>query len=265
MIKNKKRILLIILAIPTFLAPAMMLFLSLWCIAGELSLVAKLSANTIENVEKIVEWIIYLLWPIYISWAFFTKLLKKEEKIGYCFIIIFLNIIGIPWFYIEMMRRYKGKFPENHPLDIKSAEEYLEKNGLKKEYLSKEQWEIIVKQMRKKRYTVFNMVFTIFILIFGAYVIINNYVVMKDIIDEFAPTKIIVVDENGKKLKTYNIEKEYFQNYTTTLIAFGFCEGISFGFIFISILSQIELWKNQKLFNEFVKNRKKNKPFPACQ
>ena len=48
------------------------------------------------------------LWPIYIAWVVLSKRLSWREKAWWLFIVIALNMLGMPIFYVFMIRRYLG-------------------------------------------------------------------------------------------------------------------------------------------------------------
>jgi len=46
--------------------------------------------------------------PFYIAWVGLSKRLARREKVWWLFIVIVLNMVGMPMFYVFMVRRYIG-------------------------------------------------------------------------------------------------------------------------------------------------------------
>jgi len=59
-----------------------------------------------------------ILGPAYLAWIFFTKRLDSKEKTCWAVVVVTLNLIGMPIFYVFMAQRYLRNRPKPGPADI---------------------------------------------------------------------------------------------------------------------------------------------------
>jgi len=91
------------------------------------------------------------LLPVYIVWVVFSKRLTVREKWWWPFIVIIMNMIGMPWFYIFIFRRYLGIKTKTNSKDEKALEKFLQKNKINHENLSLKQKNVLRAYCRKRR------------------------------------------------------------------------------------------------------------------
>ena len=96
-----------LLAIPTFCMPLPVLILAGMFLFGRAkSLPVWIGWPVAAEIV-----ITILLWPVYLFWVLLSKRLRVIDKILWAFIIIVLNVFGMPWFYVRMVRVYVGHKP----------------------------------------------------------------------------------------------------------------------------------------------------------
>ncbi len=98
----------VLLGLPTFYMPVAYIVLVGFII------VAMLTGSNMESPEWLrafglsALYVTFILWPIYIGWAAFSKKLAWREKIVAIGVIVLFNMFGMPAFFIFMVRRYLG-------------------------------------------------------------------------------------------------------------------------------------------------------------
>lgn len=96
------------LAVPTFYMPLSYLALAVCVIsrmvAGQVGDPPEWMMNAIHPAVYVT----FAMWPLYVAWLILSKRLNWREKGWWLFIVVFLNMVGMPMFYVLMVRRYLG-------------------------------------------------------------------------------------------------------------------------------------------------------------
>ena len=89
--------------------------------------------------------------PIFVAWVILSKRLTLREKGLWLFVVLFLNMLGMPWFYVFMLRRYLGIEGRVRPRDEAALDSFLARCGIGRDALSAEQLNVLRTYCRKHR------------------------------------------------------------------------------------------------------------------
>ncbi len=101
----------VLLAVPTFYMPLVYLSMAVWVIGSMIFIGPSPSVRPPQWILALGEPSLYVtiaMWPIYVAWVVVSKRLTWREKALSLFVVSFLNMLGMPLFYIFMIRRYLG-------------------------------------------------------------------------------------------------------------------------------------------------------------
>lgn len=219
------------------------------------------------EAEDIPEWmmigtyaaldVIIVMWPVYIVWLVFSKRLTRREKVYWLFIVIFLNMVGMPMFYIFMIRRYLGLEGRIGKRDETALDVLLRRCAVSREQLSADQLKILRTYCRKHRLTKWVLVPTVALacfLLYAAIFIVPKKCIM--LFSDFTPTRVVIIDSTTNKKEEIDPDPETQRLQLKLLMMFGAMAGLA-GAMGIFILTQaiFQTWGNfgRKAFLDFLK------------
>jgi len=201
------------------------------------------------------------LLPIYIAWVVFSKQLSVREKLRWGFIVILANMIGMPWFYIFIVRRYLGLENKTNMRDEKTLETFLKKYEIKRESLSQNQQKILCTYCRKQR---LQKLGTIFLFPLAALIFYLSIIYFPDeairLFSDFAPTKTIIINSVNNTTNELASSALLQKEYSNVTLLFGAMIGI---FAAMSIVTLINCFRilftnsQHKLLIDFIKAEEK--------
>jgi hypothetical protein len=143
---------LIIASVPTLYMPlayiAMMAFLGVVVTRGH--------TDNMPDLFLIFGWLTWgitvVMCPLYLVWAWFSKILSLREKARWSVIITGLNVLGMPAFYIFMVRRYLGFEGRTNTRDEAALDRFLARCHTNRQSMSSEQLQILRQYCRRHRF-----------------------------------------------------------------------------------------------------------------
>ena len=202
---------MVIIALPTFYMPLAYSFMAVWVIG---SMLFGYSSDVPDWMKVILEASLYVtcaMWPFYLLWAVVCKRLNWKEKALWMLIIIFLNMVGMPMFYVFITRRYLGKEGQTNTKDENAAQKLLAKCNASRAELSPEQWRVWVSYCRKVRFSRLGLIplflMAALMLYTAIWYVPNNCINM---FSDFCPTKTVIIDS------ARNTEKEILPDIQAT-------------------------------------------------
>jgi hypothetical protein len=257
-----------IIGVPTFYMPLMYLA------NVAIFILVMLFGIEAEDVPELVMAAIYsaiyvtfVLWPIYIVWVVFSKKLAWREKLFWLFVVTILNMLGMPMFYIFMIRRYLGLEGRIGKRDEAALDALLRRCAISREQLSASQLKILGTYCRKHRLTKWALVPTVPLAAFLIYAAI--FIVPKHCItlhSDLTPTRVVIIDSTTNTKEEMAADPETEKLFLQLVMMFGAMAG-SAGttgiFILILVISQQWFNYDRKAFFDFLKATDKknlNKP-----
>ena len=146
----------------------------------------------------------FMLWPVYLAWAAFSKRLTWREKILWLFLITSLNMIGMAWFYVFIIRRYLGIEGRTGSRDEAALDRFLARCGVARGDLSSGQVAVLrcyCRTRRRARWLLIPALAFSALAIYGATVALPRRAI--ETFAHFSPQRIVVVDlakSTGKEL-----------------------------------------------------------------
>ena len=144
---------LCLLGVPTFYMPLAYLLL-----AG--GMVFKFATGNMAGEPASALWdalggvalyVTFAMLPIYLAWVALSKRLILWEKAYWLLMVIFINMLGMPAFYIFMIRRYLGLEKPTTQRDEAALERFLQKYAIDRDCLSEEQLNLLLVYCRQCR------------------------------------------------------------------------------------------------------------------
>ena len=74
--------------------------------------------------------VMFAMWPVYVAWVLLSKRLTWSEKRVWLVIVTLTNSIGMPGFYVFMLRRHLGLEHRMGPRDEAALDRFLAKCGI---------------------------------------------------------------------------------------------------------------------------------------
>ncbi|MCP4405206.1 MAG: hypothetical protein GY801_48880 [bacterium] len=247
-----------VLAIPTFVMPALFLVLVGWLLFG-------VALNTWEVSSP--DWLYWvatylaiglclLLWPVYIVWVVRSTHLTSHEKRHWVGMIVFGNIIGMPMFYIFMMRRYQGTDALISPKEAARVEKFCVAHGICQVHLTPKQYHILAKYVRgvhSARWTLVPMVLVGGILLYMAFFVFPQLGIT--MFSEWLPIEHRIVVDNANTIQhEYAPDQEVITGFLQTIMMFGAASAmvVMMAFIFVAqSISQLFVVRRE-VFIEFL-------------
>jgi hypothetical protein len=188
------------------------------------------------EAEDVPEWVMtatysaicvtFALWPVYIVWVVFSKRLTWREKVFWLFVVTILNMIGMPMFYIFMIRRYLGLEGRIGKRDEAALDALLQRCAVSREQLSAGQLKILGTYCRKHRLNKWSLVPTVAFAVFLIYAAI--FIFPKHCItlhSDLMPTRIVIIDSTTNTKEETAPDPETEKLYLKLVIMFGAMSG----------------------------------------
>ena len=196
----------------------------------------KLDAEWLKLFLESSLYVLAAMWPIYLAWVVLSKRLTLQEKFLWLFIIVFLNMAGMPMFYVFMLRRYLGIEGRTGPRDEAALDSFLARCGIGRDALSADQVGVLRSYCRRHRLVRLG-VWPAFILaplaIYCAAVSFPNKMI--PMFKDFSQTHLIVIDTATHARKEVLPDPEMQRQYVELVMGLGAMAGIV-GMMGVSIL-----------------------------
>lgn len=197
-LSKRARIALTLLGIPTFF---LLLIYVVVAVAALLCLIFDWDIPDYELLDPvvvvIVEVVFFVTWAIYFLWAIFTRQYTWKEKLVWVLLIFLFNVIGMPYFFVVMVRKYKGiKWSASSRL-VDASELYLTELGSSRAHLSEEQWDVLVGYIRERRIAKWKLLLHVCVLAILVCVVVYGYNAIYEIMVELVPTTYLTKDSTG--------------------------------------------------------------------
>ena len=187
--------LLIALAIPTFYMPLAYVTAAVWVMHGFFSHHTGDMPTWMFTLVHPSLYVTLALWPVYVVWAGLSGRLNRHEKGWWLFIVFFMNMIGMPMFFVFMVRRYLGLEAAALKRDGPALDAFLQRCGVKRESLTDTQADVLRTCCRRDRKNRLCAWFLIPLCAFGIYfaAVLMPDAIRRMNIDQI-PMQTIVVD-----------------------------------------------------------------------
>jgi len=207
-------------------------------------------------------YVTYVMLPFYLLWAVVCMKLNWKEKAFWMFIIIFLNMVGMPMFYVFITRRYQGKEGQTNTKDENAAQKLLAKCNTSRAELSPEQWRVWVSYCRKVRFFRLGLIplflMAVLVLYTAIWYVPNNFI---NQFSDLCPTKTVIIDSahNTKKESPPDIQATKIYIESVMMIG-GKTGAMIFSAIFIMVqgIGLAYLDWHRKAFIDFLKAKNKS-------
>jgi hypothetical protein len=142
----------VLLGVPTFYMPLAYLLMLGWMVfkfatgnmAGD-------PPSALRDALRVALYVTFVMLPIYLAWVALSKRLTRWEKASWLLMVIFINMLGMPAFYIFMIRRYLGLEKPTTQRDEAALERFLQKHAIDRDCLSEEQLNLLLVYCRDCR------------------------------------------------------------------------------------------------------------------
>ena len=131
---------IILLGVPTFFMPLAYLALGVWVTYGmfsddfgDMPELLRMSGDLAMNVTLV-------MWPVYIAWVVFSNRLSRRGKIVWLLVVVLLNMVGMPAFYVFIVRRYLGLEGRSHSA---AMDKFMNRHKLDELNFTSEQLEVL--------------------------------------------------------------------------------------------------------------------------
>jgi len=142
----------VLLGVPTFYMPLAYLLMPGWMVfkfaTGSM---AEEPPSALRDALGVAFYVTCAMLPIYSAWVALSKRLTRWEKASWLLVVIFLNMFGMPVFYIFMIRRYLGLENPTTQRDEAALERFLQKHAIDRDCLSEEQLNLLLVYCRHCR------------------------------------------------------------------------------------------------------------------
>jgi hypothetical protein len=216
-----------LLGVPTFYMPLMYL--------ATVAIVIFEMLFGIE-AEDVPEWVIiatysaiyvvFMLWPVYIVWVVFSKKLTWREKIFWLFVVTILNMVGMPMFYIFMIRRYLGLEGRIGKRDKAALDALLRRCAVSREQLSANQLKILGTYCRKHRLNKWALVpmvaFAGLLLHVAIFIFPKHCITLHS---DLTPTRIVIIDSTTNTREEIAPDPEIEKFHLKSIMMFGAMAG----------------------------------------
>lgn len=96
------------LAVPTFYMPLAYLALAIWAVSNLFVGEGNDLRGWMMSAIQPALYVTLAMWPVYVVWLGVSRVLSWREKGYWLFMVVVPNMIGMPLFYVFMVRRYLG-------------------------------------------------------------------------------------------------------------------------------------------------------------
>ncbi|PHS03171.1 MAG: hypothetical protein COA78_18935 [Blastopirellula sp.] len=142
----------VLLAVPTFYMLLAFLSLAVWVFTSILMGQVGGPPGWMLPALGFALNVTFVMWPIYFVWVCFSKRLTWREKVAWGFIVLYANMLGMPAFFIFMIRRYLGLEKRINKRDEGALDRLLKRNKINRDRLSSGQIDILRKHCRYHRW-----------------------------------------------------------------------------------------------------------------
>lgn len=246
-----------IIGVPTFYMPLMYLA------NVSIFILVILFGIEAEDVPELVMAAIYsslyvciVMLPVYIVWVVFSRRLKWREKVLWLFVVTVLNMVGMPMFFIFMLRRYLGLEGRIGKRDEAALDALLRRCTVRREQLSAGQLKILSTYCRKQRLTKWALTLTVPLAAFLIYAAV--FIIPKHCIMYYSdpPTRVVIIDSTTNTKEEIAPDPEIEKIHLELVMMFGaMASGAGTLGIFILVLVISQQWFNydRKAFFDFLK------------
>ena len=235
----------VLLGIPTFCLPLVLLALAAWVLAAAMGgRVAEPPDWTGSAAYHCFVAVATAQWLVYLAWIAFSKRLTGREKALWLFAVTYGNVIGMPMFYVFMLRRYLGLEGRTGTKDEAALERFLARHGIGGDRLSADQLTVLLSHCRRNRLAKWALVpwpALAAILLYMATTVLPQQ--FTRICISFAPTHPVIIGSATDTKKEFVPEPEHVEQYTKMVMTFGGMAGIlgTMG-LFMLVQAPILLW-----------------------
>jgi hypothetical protein len=154
-----------------------------------------------------------VMWPVYWAWVLLAKRLTWQERFLWLFLVTFLNMVGMAWFYVFIIRRYLGIEGRTGRRDEAALDRFLTRCGIRRDDLSAGQIAVLRSYCRTRRLAAWLLIPAV---IFSAIVIHCAVAFPRGAIEAYvalSPERVIIVDtaKNTRKELTPDPETRRLQ------------------------------------------------------
>ncbi len=216
-----------ILGVPTFYMPLAYSVLALWAVSGIFSMVSGGPPDWLLAAIRPALYTTFALWPVYISWVCLSKRLTWREKGVWLFIVIMLNMLGMPLFYVFMIRRYLGIEGRMGKRDEASLDHFLGRHGIPRERLSPGQVVALrsyCRQCRLSRWSLAPLVVIACLMLYTALFFVPT--AFGRISSNLTPTRTVIIDSAADTKKVLEPDPETIKRHVQMVMMFGAMAGV---------------------------------------
>jgi hypothetical protein len=230
--KNTKKLPLptwcfVVLGMPTFYMPLAYFSLCLSVMAGMMWDGIDVPPQWLANHGQAALGVTFAMWPVYIAWVGFSRRLTWKEKLWWLFIILLLNMVGMPMFYVFMVRRYLGLEGRTGKRDELSLDRFLKRHSVLREKLCPEQLSVLrsyCRDRRLARWGVVPMIVLAALMLYTATVFIPNSALR--IFSDSAPTRTVIIDSVAETTERIEPDPETEKLHVQIVMMFGVMSGV---------------------------------------
>jgi hypothetical protein len=253
----------VLIAVPTFYMPLAYLTFFSWAV-GEMFF-GKLGRppEWLAVVIGPAIWTTVVMWPIYVAWVAISRRLTLREKGLWLVIVSLGNMIGMPIFYVFMLRRYLGVEGRTGPRDESALDRFLARCGINRSELSPDQQRVLRSYCRNHRlakWAILPAVVVAALLCYGSIVLIPGKAI--PMFSDFVPTRVIVVDAAKNTRKEISPDADAIKQYVQVVLLIGAMAGGygTMGFVvLLATISQLGGNRHRKAIVDFLKaNRERS-------
>jgi len=167
-------------------------------------------------------YVTFVMWPVYLLWAALSKRLVLREKVLWLAIIVWFNMLGMPAFYIFMVRRYLGIEGRTGPRDEAALDVFLRRCKTNRGQFAPEQLAVLrsyCQYRRVMRWLVVPAVIPAILALRMA--IIDTPQRATDMFVDMMPMRMVVIDKAKESRKEIGPEPESQRQFVQCVLLFG--------------------------------------------
>ncbi|MHC4996274.1 MAG: hypothetical protein ACYTGQ_14615 [Planctomycetota bacterium] len=218
----------VLLGIPTFLMP------TLFVVSMVLVFLVMMSGEARELPKAVGEAALGLtvaMWVVYLPWVVCSRRLTRKEKCFWAFVVFYLNMFGMPWYYVFMVRRYLGLEGRTNARDRAELERFLNRHEIDEGGLSSGQLDVLraySRENRLMRWCLWSGVLLAAVMIVGAFT--HLLPLGYELAEDWAPTRLVVIDSVRDTREVTEPDPEYVRTHVQLVMMFG-----AFGGMFLAL------------------------------
>ena len=219
-----------------------------WVIAGTLGVSMFSDPPALPRGVFSFSLLTFGLLPVYVAWIWGSKRLSRLDKAGWLFLVVVLNMVGMPMFYVFMIRRYLGFETRVGKKDHALLEKVLRKNAINESRLTAAQKRVLLSHCRNRRLRKWAALVKAAIAAFSFFVAANVMKMGLKTHENFLPTRMIIVDSATNEKKEISPDPEVLKFQVKFLILNGFMGGAMVAIGFIHLVEALALpWSDGRL------------------